>query len=109
MTVRIAQIVFAPNSRDSECQSIVRDVPGAIDILAVMPAERNRLALSLVRQIMRDRPCTKIPVVVGMCAHTPNQWGDNVRIEVEYDKDHAWRAHYAIDIRNPRKLNLYMD
>ena len=64
---------------------------GAGNLLDLMPMD----VLTFVRHIMRDIDCDMIPRVIGHGAsETPNQWGDDMFIHVQYSK-RGWQATYG--------------
>lgn len=65
--------------------------------------------LSIVRHIMRDEPCSIIPIVRAFTTHPTNEYGHNARVEVTYSKN-GWRAIYAAHIgERVTKVQCYMD
>lgn len=53
--------------------------------------------LSIVRHIMRDEPCTVIPVVRKAIIHQTNEYGHNAQVEVTYSRN-GYRAIYGAHI-----------
>ena len=112
MSVSMLDVAIATSSRDSDLNDILRREPTAADLLDVEHFESHEFVLSFVRHIMRDRTCTKIPVVLGFVGFKTNRFGHNVQIEVEYDKNRPWRAIYAARFDGNLKLRdiqCYMD
>lgn len=50
--------------------------------------------LAMVRHIMRDEPCTIVPVIRAATVHPTNQYGHNMQVEVTYSKN-GYRAIFA--------------
>jgi hypothetical protein len=65
--------------------------------------------LSIVRHILRDEPCTIVPVVRGFVTHPVNRWGHNAQVEVTYSRD-GWRAIYGAHLGDRvTKVTCYAD
>jgi len=65
--------------------------------------------LSIVRHIMRDEPCTIVPIVRAFCTHPTNKYGHNAQVEVTYSKN-GWRAIYGAHIADRvTNVQCYMD
>ena len=65
--------------------------------------------LSIVRHIMRDEPCTIIPIVRAFVVHPTNVYGHNAQVEVTYSRN-GWRAIYGAHIGGSvTNVQCYMD
>lgn len=102
MTLRLEHLVFADDDRGY--------LPPVAD------ADRldvgHDIVLSLVRHIMRERnDWNRIPVVNAVYrATSPNQYGDNVFIDVTYHTS-GYRATYGCIVGDTgtRRIQCYMD
>lgn len=107
MTVRRHQVELARTSLDS----FIGDRPD--DSRDLLWEQNTGWALPFVRQIMRERHCSRIPKVIGLILlEEPDKWGHNVIIEVVYSAIMGWRAVYAATATPEGRLTdvqCYMD
>ena len=90
MTIRIDHLTIEDDARSwltapEDGTDVLNDETYALDILSV------------VRHIMRDEPCTIVPIVRAAVVHPTNRYGHNMQVEVTYSKN-GWRAIYAAHI-----------
>jgi len=102
MTLRLSALTIQPTDdawlrAPEDGVDITNDETRRVDLLAV------------VRHIMRDEPCTIVPVVVAACAHPTNRYGHNMQVEVTYSKN-GWRAIYGAHAgATVTNVQCYMD
>lgn len=88
MTIRLENLTIDSDARTWMDATSGRDV--------LLDETRRMDLLSMVRHIVRDEHrVNMIPVVVGArLLDTPNQWGHDLQVEVQYNTC-GWRAIYA--------------
>ena len=102
MTIRIQDLTI-----DDDGRSWLRAPEDGTDAL-YDETLRNDL-LSIVRHIMRDEPCSIVPIVRAFCVHPTNRYGHNAQVEVTYSS-RGYRAIYAAHLGDRvTKVQCYMD
>lgn len=105
MTIRLNQVVFADPGSDNGY------LPLSASDLRCLPVSPED-TLALVRHVLRDRSdCDQIPVVNEVYKISdPNQFGDNIFIDVTYHTK-GYRATYGALLTDSgiSHFNCYMD